>query len=199
MLRKSFYLCLFIAGFVSFSFSANAANDPIDTVKAAIEAIKQTGDPAAMIEFVHWDTAFAGLPADQKKSMKVNSGAELKNFFIQFFKDPSIMIKPKIEEMKAKVPADKQAQFEQQMLALSATMQQKLAEAKEKLKSIQYEIGKATVTGDLASVPLTSTIDGKSSTKDLKLINIDGKWYFPSLMLTEKSQPTEEPSTPAGK
>ena len=199
MLRKLFCLCLLIAGFVSISFTANAANDPTDTVKAAIEAIKQTGDPAAMIEYVHWDTAFADLPAEQKKSMKVSSGAELKNFFLQFFKDPSIMIKPKIEEMKAKVPAEKQAQFEQQMLALTTTMQQKLAEAKEKLKTIQYEIGKATVVGDSASVPLTSTIDGKSSTKELKLINIDGKWYFPSLMLTGKQPGEPEPSTPSGK
>ena len=160
-----------------------AGSTPEATVHSAIKELKSTGQPSAILNYVHWQTAFNQMSPMYRAQINADSPEALKSFYSKALKDPSEAMKGTLEGYASQLPPEQQAMMKQQMEKLGAMMKQRLDEAKKKLVEADYEIGKASVEGNDATLKLVATRGEETRSHDLKLIKIGEQWYFPSLDL----------------
>ena len=190
---------IFISGFVNRA-SAEVIS-PEDTVKAVIKEIKTKGDPSPVVDHVSWDDGFSKLPVKNREAMGVKSPEELKEFYRRVLLSPSSEIERMFEsKFKDKLDGLGPEKVKALLSNIKERALQKEAEIKKRLKESEYEVGKAQVQGENASVPLTTTYEGQKNSDNVKLVQKDGKWYFASLgsgfnmgELSHSSPPKTEP------
>ena len=158
------------------------AETPADVVKTALDATKNSGSPAEMLNYIHWQTVFEKLPPEQRASFKATTPEELKRFYQKSFEDPTELIKSQL----SRIPQDQRAAAEQQLGTYANMMKSALDQAKIKLKSLQYEITNSKINGNEAIVSLKTTTEGKVTNSEVKMLNVDGKWYFANINPVEK-------------
>ena len=101
--------CLFI---LFFALTVRAiAESPTDVVKTALDATKNSGSPAEMLNYIHWQSVFDKLPAEQRASFKATTPEELKRFYQKSFEDPTELIQSQL----SKIPPEQRAAAEQQL------------------------------------------------------------------------------------
>jgi Domain of unknown function (DUF4878) len=192
---KKILLAILMLG--CFAQIAVAADSPEDVVTKMVADLKKDGGPLGVINYVHWQTAFDGLPEQEKKGMGVNTPEELKTFYQNLYTDPSAFFQKQMTARMGNVPAEQQAAMKAQMDQMSAQMKEKFAKAKEDIKKTDFEITNSKIDGDKAVVHVSTTLDGAKKEDDINLIKIDDKWYLPSLL--QGKEPSKEQAPVAGK
>jgi hypothetical protein len=178
-MKKILLAILMIGCFVG---NAVAAGNPEDVVNSMIKDLQKDGGPLGVVNYVDWQTAFDGVPEQERKGMGVNSPEELKTFYQKLYTDPSAFFQKQMSARLATVPADQQAAMKAQMDQMSAQMKVKFEQAKEDIKKTKFEVGSAKIDGDKAVVHVSTTLNGEKKEDDINLIKIDDKWYLPSLL-----------------
>ncbi len=185
-IRKALRVLSFIVYILvpAICLAAPSTGKPEVVVQSMLTELKSEADPAVLLDYVHWPTAWKSFPQTQRDKIGIRSPEELKEYFENFFKDPDQFIEKYIMSRYE----GSQALPEQSITKMAETMKRKKAQMREKMKNTSYEIGKSTIQGNAASVEIVSTLNGKSKSQTLPLQNIDGKWYLPTMKLLDDSQ-----------
>jgi len=69
-------MCLLLFGIVS----PVQAAAPDEVLREMMVKIKLRGNASPLVDYVHWDEAFAALSDVQRKQLKVTNASELKEF-----------------------------------------------------------------------------------------------------------------------
>lgn len=173
-------LSLTLAALLSFP-AIVAAQSPKETVETMASKLKESGNPAAIVEFVHWPSAFETLDAQQRQIRNINSPEQLRNQYLELFNNPKAIFREQMDRMKAQMPPEQQQAVEAQMAQAETMLQNMMTEMKAKLAKTEFSVGEVADQGDSATVELITTSDGKSETNKLKMIKVDDKWYLATL------------------
>jgi len=158
------------------------ADSPEATVTEAIAAVKKTGSPASVLEYVHWESAFKDLSAEQRTAMKVNSPPELKAFYAKALSNPETLVDEQIARLGSSVPPEQKQFLLVQMEQLKTQMRQKMKEQEKKIMDASYQVVGTDIKGDTAVVNVQSTMPGEAPTQHkLNLVNVEGKWLLAGL------------------
>ena len=91
-----------------------------------------------------------------------------------------------LKSQLSKIPQEQRAAAEQQLGNYANMMKTALDQAKVKLKSLRYEITDSKINGNDAVVSLRTTTEGKVTNSEVKMLNVNGKWYFANINPVEK-------------
>ena len=160
-----------------------ATSSPEDSLRTIIEQVKATGEPKIVLENVHWPTAYQNLSESQRQAMKVASSEELRKYYTNLFENPAAVISARLADYTKDLNSDSQKMSAEQIAQVSNLMKAQIAQAKQKLKNVQYQIGKADIQENRALIKLTSTFEGKNRESYIKMILVGDRWMFPSLDL----------------
>ncbi|MCC6931868.1 MAG: hypothetical protein IT292_01245 [Deltaproteobacteria bacterium] len=178
---KHFYsLLILIVTLVILPLTAQAAG-PEEMLRGVVESLKTSGDPKVLLKNVHWQTAFDNLSDYQRQTMKVGSPQALENYYVRLFDDPAGAIKAQLEDYTVGMNDEAKKLNAEQINRVASLMKTQIEEGKQKLKSVQYEIGQADIKDNRAIIKLTSIHAGKTAETYVKMIRIGDRWYFPSL------------------
>lgn len=167
-----------------------AADSPKETVEAMVSKLKESGSPAAIVDFVHWQSAFETVDAQQRQIRNVNSPEQLRKQYLDLFNNPNAIFREQMDRMKAQMPPEQQQMVEAQMAQAETMLQTMMTDMKAKLAKTEFSIGEVKEEGDSATVELLTTSDGESESNTLKMIKVEDKWYLATLDSLDGQAPT---------
>lgn len=170
--------------------SAVFAESPKETVEAMVSKLKQSGSPAAIVDFVHWPSAYETVDAQQRQIRNINSPEQLRKQYIDLFNNPNAIFREQMDRMKAQMPPEQQQMVEAQMAQAESMLQNMMSEMKTKLAKTEFAVGEVKEEGDSATVELLTTSDGESESNTLKMIKVEDKWYLATLDSLDGQAPT---------
>jgi hypothetical protein len=182
---------------LSLSSSAFALT-PEETVKEIVEKIKSAGTPAPIVEYVDWESAFSGIPQEQRSMMKLASAQEMKVAYTKVINDPVAAIKERMEAQIATLPADKQAEAKEKVKMMEQSINKQKAEMTDRIKQTEYQVGKADVKGDTATVNLVQDFKGDKKEQQVKLIKKGDAWLLASQEMFSKPAAPQAPAKTNG-
>lgn len=162
-----------------------AAPTPEGTVQEMLTRLKQERDPAVMLQYVHWQSAFDNFPSAQRQEMGVDSPAAFQKYFENFFKDPSHFMREQLRGRLDALPENQRAAVQSQMDHMVQMFAEKRKEMDEKMGRTEYTIGSVDKQGNAATVEITSSLDGNQRTQRIPLEFIDGRWYLPTMKFVQ--------------
>ncbi len=167
---------------------AFALATPEETVKEIIGKLKESGDPAVIIEYVSWEDAFKETKPEVLGALGVTDAKGLKEKTKQLMAEPAKFVRGLLEPRIAALPPDKREIMSAQIEPLTKKVEKEFEEGKAKIKRTDFVIGKSEVTGETAIVEVKATLDGKTQENKLKLVKRGDKWLLPSSEFA-RSQP----------
>jgi len=156
-------------------------------VSEMIGRLKSERDPAVLLEYVHWDTAFRNFPEDQRREIQVSNPAEFRGYFEGFFRDPADFVQRQMQSRMSGMSSDQKQMLEAQFKQLANQMLDKRRRMDEKMSRAEYRIGEVEVEGNAATVELITTLDGQTRAQTLPLELINGRWFLPTMKFVESS------------
>ena len=168
------------------SVSAEIAPDVM--VREVLAKIKESGNPAEIVNHVDWPEAFKTMPEQDKLQLKIKNPDEMREFFRQMLADPSATMKRNMMERVALLPADKQEEAKAAIEQMSEKMNAREAELKQRIKETEYTVGEAKVQGDTATVMLAQSYKGEKSEEKIELRKKNGEWMLPSVRMGQPQQ-----------
>lgn len=165
-----------------------AADNPKQLVVEMLDRFQEEKSFAAMLDYVHWQTAWANFPAQDKKRMSVNSPEEFRSYFEAFFNDPGEFAKKHMLPNMPKTNSLNAEQQQKRLLEFTSRFEKKQKLMKENIEKTKYSIGKVDQQGDVATVEIVSTLNGKTENQSLPLERINGKWYLPTMKILSQGR-----------
>ena len=156
------------------------AETPEQAITRIYSKLKQTGDPISIAEDIDWDEMLKIHQAKGSAAPGLTTGQEYKAWYIKYISKPSFeTLVPYLGD----VPTTGDKAKDEVIRSTFAQMIDKeiaaLAEkAKAGLMRMNFRVGKATVTGESASVNIEIEVDGVKSNSIAKLTNKDGRWLM---------------------
>lgn len=154
---------------------------PADRVTELMVKLKAFRSPVVIIEFVDWESAFAGASEADRAKYGARTPLEMRRYYEQVLGDPEAYARREISRQLALVPADKRPIVEAQISEAVAQVRQNQDRYREFYRDFTFEVGAAEVTGDRAVVPLTTAFGGETFQERIPLIRRDKVWYLPSV------------------
>jgi hypothetical protein len=142
--------------------------------------LQREKNPAVILNYVHWPSAFSSLKAEERTRLKITSPEGMKNYFEGFFRDPGEFLKKELTERLEAMPQEKRASYAERFDHSVALMKKKQSEMKQRLASTSYSTGRVSVDGENARVELVSTVQGETRRELIPLVKVNGRWYLPS-------------------
>lgn len=177
--------------FVLFAYSiAFAAPSPEKKVDEIFNRIKKEKSYGVMAEYVHWETEFKRMPAEQKAAMGINSPEELKSKMKGLMTDPKAAMKKEMNTRMnlSSLPPEQQkmiaAMMEKQLDGMTSKMDKSLND----LESTSYKILDTKVDGNIAKIDMEVTSPTETKKEKVELEMIEGDWYV-SLKDMNKNSP----------
>ncbi len=183
MKKLSFLIILFV------SFNCFASDNPEARVEAMITRVKQEKSMQPTLDFVHWETAFKELGAEEKKMFGVTSPDELKLKLSGFLRDPSLFIKQqlKIQLGAQNLPPEQMQMFESIMESQISGIKQQMDSEISRLINSQHVIHGSNIIGNLATVDVEFISPTATSRDNLNLHLVDDQWWISLKELQNKS------------
>jgi hypothetical protein len=157
---------------------------------------KTMRSPFGVIEYVDWETAFAGTTEAERAKFGVKSAAELERYFRRILEDPERFTRDEVSRQLLLIPPEKRPVVEKQLEEALVQVRLKQDAMREFYRALTFEIGKAEVQGETATVPLTTTIHGKTTENIVTLIKKKGQWRLPSVEFARPAAKSQNPLPP---
>ena len=157
------------------------AEQPEAMLKRFTSELKQKGSTEVLFngDFVYWPGIYSSMPEVVKTSQGINSPEATKRYMQGFFENPAAFMEKAMQSQLQNIPPEQRTMIMARMQSLAANMSQQFAEMEQKSRTANYEIGSASITGNRALVPVTTTYaDGTSRSDSISLVEIDGKWLL---------------------
>lgn len=171
------------------SLNCWAADAPEARVEAMVTRVKQEKSMQPTLDFVHWDTAFKELGAEEKQMFGVTSPDELKLKLSGFLKDPSLFIKQqlKVQLGVQNLPAEQLQMFESILESQIAGIKSQMDAEVSRMINSKHVIHGSNITGNQATVDVEFISATDTSRDNLNLDLIDGQWWISLKELQNKS------------
>ncbi len=180
---------LFFCGAFLMSVSALLAESPTEVVNKVITSMKKDGSPVAMVEYIHWPTAFENLSAQQRQEMGIDSVESLRSYMKKMLASPSSAMRDMMESRINQIPPEGQASMKAMIDQMVSRVEAQEQQMKSKIAAADYEVKALEETQDSASVEIKTLSEGKEKVDTVQLQKIDGKWYFPSISSMNDTSP----------
>ena len=178
---KSSRLALIVLVLLLTSTTCLAADGPAKRLQTIITQLQTSKDTSLIANYVHWDTAFKELPAQQKAMLKVSNAEQLKSFFVRVNKNPKELMMEQLKESLAQMPEEQRTQIQSQLEQVADQAQAVFEEKKQEFLAAEYTVGEAKIEGEKASVVLNAKSGEETRSENIDFILVDGTWYLPSL------------------
>ncbi len=186
---------IFIFGLLVFIGTTFAENTPAHTVQEIINKMKETQSPVVVLDYVNWEKAFQRFPAVQKEQLKVSTPDQLKKFFDNMLRNPSAVVRERINQEINKAAPEQQENLKKNLELVVAAIAKKEDEMKKRISSTSYEVGAVEVKGGIATVMLTQTYNGEKKTEKVILEKEGERWMLPTADLGNNSGQGQAPAT----
>lgn len=188
---------------IFFPLQLLAEMTPEAVVTEMFAKMKKAGSPAPMTEYIEWNEAYKNLPDMQKQQMGVKTPDELKAFMGRVLKDPSAVLKEKMEEQLAGQPPEQKEMMMRMMAGMNAQVADMQKKMSEDMKKTTMTIKSSEVKGDKATVNIQVSKDSKDGTKEEKdhtinLVKSDKRWLIPDMEFARKQQAGSRPPMGGG-
>jgi len=170
-------MCLLLFGIVS----PVQAAAPDEVLREMMVKIKLRGNASPLVDYVHWDEAFAALSDVQRKQLKVTNASELKEFYREMLTDPIPRVKKQYEARLPATPPEKKPDLERYYSQVIARLTREQADMKQRLEQTAYEVSAPKVEGASAIVMLKQTYQGKSTSEEVRMVKSGDTWLLPSV------------------
>jgi len=171
--------CLF-----SFQFLA-AESSPTDTVRSMLAAMKKTGSPVALADFVHWETAFQSLEQEERDALQITSPEELKAFYEKTMTNPVAAMHDAVKTKLESLPTEKRKALEQQLERGYELARQKVEDRRARITSSSYTVDGESIDGNQATVQVTARFEANGAKKTkvdyVELQRFNGRWLLSGL------------------
>jgi len=159
-----------------------ANNSPAALVTEMVVKIKALRSSAPVVEYVDWDIAFERAPEAERNARGFRSSAEMRDYYFRLLSDPERFARQEVASRAALVPPEKRAELEQALQNSLEDIRAANDKMREQLRQIQFDVGEEKITGDTASVMVSTTLNGETSSGPVELIRKNGRWYLPSIV-----------------
>jgi len=167
---------------------------PKETLEKILGDMVAQKNIAAVLNYIHWSTAFKNLKPAQRQQLNVTTPEQLKAFYKRMLNDPAGYLRERMEGRMASVPPEQRAVVEGQLNQMLDGVNQKLAQENAKIGRTKYTIGEVDTKGKRSTIQLSAAVDGQVKNNEVVLVQQeDGKWYLPSL---EQGPGSQKPMTP---
>jgi len=160
---------------------AAEAGNPSDLVTEFMIKTKTMRSPVGVIDYVDWESAFAAASDAERAKFGVKTPADLERYYRRVLEDPERFTREEVSRQLLLVPPDKRSIVEKQLEEALVQVRMKQDRLREFYRGLTFEVGKATVQGDTATVPLSTTVGGETTENMVTLINKNGQWKLPSV------------------
>lgn len=185
MKRLNVVLLSLIVAATGFARADTAAADPSTpdgALHEIIDTLKSTRDPASILNYIDWPSAFGRLKPEQKVGLGVNTAEDFKSTMVAMIKDPAEFIRKRLAASMPAGHGDNPGVAAALDVGIKAAQEQ-ARRMREKIMDTNFEVGSPTRNGNEASVPLTTTLDGQTRTTKVELELVNGRWLLSSLGL----------------
>lgn len=176
--RSVFLFCFAFAGLTS---SASADSTPEGTLKVMVSKMQESH--LNLLEFVDWPTAFNSLAPREKQSLRVKSPEEMQKFYVSMFSDPRAFYESQLKGKIGNLTQEQQAVVDKQIDHTVSLIEEKVKSEQDRIRRSKYDIGEASIKGNMATIPLSATLDGETRKEQVELIKVNGQWKLPQLAL----------------
>ncbi len=174
-------ISLFLLIFLFPAYSSAQEGGPSKVLEKLVADLKKSGEPAVIVDYVHWPTAWKALKPEEKAMTKSSSPAELKEYFRKFLSDPKKVLRGQIEEQLAALDGGPQGALEERINSILAQVEEQFTQGSEVLVNSKYQVGKELIKGDKAQVELRSSYQGQSKLESIDFIKIEDNWLLPKM------------------
>ena len=175
--------------FVLFTaISSHAITKPEEAVQEMVTKLKQAGDYAVLLDYVHWETAFTQMSAQEKQALQAQNPSQLKTVVKEFLISPKKAILSKVGKDMEALPSEQKEMMTKMLTQQAEQIQTERAKRNQEIKRTEFKVGNAKVNGSRASVEVTELLDGQSKTRNIDLVLIANRWWLPSSDFAQKKQ-----------
>lgn len=147
-----------------------------------IDRLQKTSDPVVILDYVHWPSAFAAYPAEEKQVSDIKTPEELKEYTRAILSDPQKFMNERFEQIAARAPPEVAKQMRESSKQVMAAMGEIKRRISARIKDTQYSIERVDIISDgRAKVVLRIVLDQERKRSPVIFEKHDGVWYLPSI------------------
>ncbi|RMG39690.1 MAG: DUF4878 domain-containing protein [Candidatus Dadabacteria bacterium] len=166
-----------IVSMLFYSGTLLAEKSPSDTFKEMVARVKKEGRPSVMLDYVHWDSAFKELSAQEKQQLGVNNSKEFKAYLSGIFDNPRKFVTERMGSYLNQMPPEQREAMVNQMVA---GMEKESAKMKKEMMESTFKILDEKTDGDRATLTVQTKSADKTETEKIHMVQVGGKWYLSS-------------------
>lgn len=159
---------------------------PKGTVIEVIKALKKKGSYEAVLNFIHWPSAFKDLRNEEKKAFNISSPNDLRKYLAKAVANPEQLMRKRFEIMLAGKSEEEKRKFNQVLDKQLEQIRVRQKQLKQKIKDSSFSIVGVKQGQDTAQVELKARFNNTSETKPLNLIKVSDKWYLTAASINSK-------------
>ena len=184
---KFFFFFLFIlivSAIVSVPARAAETETPDQALLRYLAKLQETKSMLAIIDDVDWETALTFFPVERHNSIinasKVNTPEELRNYYIEIFGDP----KARVEKIRKRMINDvtshglKTDNIDDNVAGIESVFSRFQINLQAAIQMSTFKTGPVKIEGQRAYVELLTTRTGITTSKQITMVNKDGKWLL---------------------
>ena len=155
---------------------------PKAIVEEMVTRLKASGDATVVLDYVHWPTAFANLPLNERRLMEISSPEELREYVKSMVSNPQEFVRKEFaSRMQNVAPKDRETAKHDMEITVAKIQEQK-TQIQKSISRTEYKIGEPDQTSDTnVTIPIIASLDGQTKTSSVALQQIEGKWYLPAM------------------
>jgi len=163
------------------AYSGAEGSSPGEVLNQLVKELKVSKDPAIVVKYVHWPSAWKSLKPGERELTKTKSPEDLKNYFKLLLTEPRTVLKKQLTGHLSDLEGENKAMLQTKMDSILEQVSEKFIEGSRILVNSDYEVGKETIAGDKGTVELKASFGGQSRAEVIEFIKISNNWWLPSV------------------
>lgn len=151
---------------------------PNGTVVEVVQALKRERSYSAVLDFMHWPTAFDNLKEEEKLKLGINSPLDLKTYLTKAVNDPKKIFTDLIKEQSKTLSEEQKKSMDAKLKEHLKLLDEEQSKLARKILETKFSITKTDVNNKSATVYLKAVNKNITETKPLNLIKSKGIWYL---------------------
>ena len=157
-------------------------SSPEGVIAEMTSRLKSSRDPVVILDYVHWPSAYAAYPEDQKRLQNLVSPEALATHMKGALGDPEHYLKEQFESRAQRMPPELATKLRASSDALVESMRQVRAHIQERIGDTTYRVVRSeSVSPERARVILAITLGEETKESTIELQRIEGRWYLPTI------------------
>lgn len=154
---------------------------PAALLQTVLKRLETEGDPAVILPFIHWPSAFDAYGVEERRKTRIESAEELERYMSGALRDPQALLMEETERRADRLPEQMRTQFSETMRALADRMGDVQQLVRKRVAATSYAYQDLNVQNDRATATVTARYQGREHHTPIDMRRIDGRWYLSSV------------------